>query len=210
MNQRARLGVLVLLLIVATQASAAIYSYIDEAGNRVFTDRPGDHAADPVETRPSNRMAAQPVPPPRSHVEIVKVPVPGYSLLDILQPEADATVRSNSGELQVSVTSTPALQPGHRYRLLLDGVPVAAPAESTEFMLTNVDRGTHSLTVEVLGPKDEPLQSSAARTFHMMRTSLAQRRMVNPCKKGEYGVRPECSLRDKPVEKKDIPFVPFL
>jgi hypothetical protein len=44
----------------------------------------------------------------------------------------------------------------------------------------------------------------------MMRTSLAQRRMVTPCRKADYGVRPECPLKDKPKEKKDIPFVPFL
>jgi hypothetical protein len=44
----------------------------------------------------------------------------------------------------------------------------------------------------------------------MLRISLAQKRMVNPCKKADYGVRPECPLKDKPPEKKDIPFVPFI
>jgi len=205
------LWTLALVLIAgALPVSAEIYSYTDAQGNRVFTDRPGAHAAEPVETRPSNRMTPQPVPQAEPRVDVLEAPAPRYSLLDILQPEADATVRSNAGELAVSVASSPALQAGHRYRLLLDGIPAAAPAESTDFVLTNVDRGTHRLTVEVVDAKDEPLQGSAARTFHMMRTSLAQRRMVNPCKKNDYGVRPECPMKDKPAEKKDIPFVPFL
>jgi hypothetical protein len=33
---------------------------------------------------------------------------------------------------------------------------------------------------------------------------------VRPCKKDDYGVRPECPLQDKPPEKKDIPLVPFI
>jgi len=64
--------------------------------------------------------------------------------------------------------------------------------------------------VAVIDEQERELQRSAIRTFHLLRTSLAQRRMVNPCKKADYGVRPECPLKDKPVEKRDIPFVPFL
>ena len=210
MMRLARFGLLGLLLAFGLPTSAAIYTYVDAEGNRVFTDRPADKAAEPVETRPSNRMAAQPVPPPRSRVEVVKVPVPGYTLLDIVQPEADATIRSNSGELAVSIASNPSLQPGHRYRLLLDGAPTAAPTENSQFVLINVDRGTHRMAVEVIDVSGKSLQSSAARSFHMLRTSLAQRRRINPCKQGEYGVRPECPLKDKPEDKKDIPFVPFL
>ena len=44
----------------------------------------------------------------------------------------------------------------------------------------------------------------------MQRISLAQKRKANPCKKADYGVRPECPIKDKPVEKKNIPFVPFI
>jgi len=172
MRRTTRLGLSALLLAFALPASAAIYSYTDAEGNRVFTDRPGGRAAE--------------------------------------QPDPDATIRNNAGELAVSVTSTPALHPGHQYRLLLDGAAVGAPGESPVLMLQNVDRGSHQLVVEVIDSQGERLQASAPRVFHMMRTSLAQRRMVNPCKKGDYGVRPECPLKDKPKEKKDIPFVPFL
>ena len=205
-----RLGLLGLLLTFALPASAAIYSYVDAEGNRVFTDRPGGRAAVPVETKPTNSMAAQPVPPTKTPVKVLKAIAPGYALLDIVQPAPDATIRSNPGELAVSVTSNPALQPGHHYRLLLDGAPVGTPSEGPVLVIDNVDRGSHQLAVEVIDSLGASLQRSAPRVFHMMRTSLAQRRMANPCKKGDYGVRPECPVKDKPKEKKDIPFVPFL
>jgi len=210
MKHTARLGLLGLLFALAAPAGAAIYSYIDAEGNRVFTDRPGGAAAEQVQTKPANSMTPQPVPAPKQAVKVLKAAEPGYTMLAIVQPEPDATVRNNAGELAVSVTSDPALHPGHQYRLLLDGVPVGAPGESPVLMLENIDRGSHQLVVEVIGSQGENLQSSPPRVFHMMRTSLAQRRMVNPCKKDDYGVRPECPLKDKPKEKKDIPFVPFL
>ncbi|VXC97008.1 DUF4124 domain-containing protein [Pseudomonas sp. 9Ag] len=210
MKRLSRLGLVGLLLACALPASAAIYSYIDVEGNRVFTDRPDGRAVEQVETKPANTMAAQPLPPPKQAVKVLKATAPSYILLDILLPAPDATIRNNAGELAVSVTSQPPLHPGHQYRLLLDGAPASAPGESPVLTLQNIDRGSHQLVVEVIDSQGERVQSSEPRAFHMMRTSLAQRRMVNPCRKADYGVRPECPLKDKPKEKKDIPFVPFL
>ncbi len=211
MKHLLRLGLLALLLMPALPASAAIYSYIDEAGNRVFTDRPGNHATEPVETKPSNRMPAPPLPELAPlPTKTLKAPTLGYALLDLVQPASDATIRNNAGELSVTATSDPGLHPGHRYRLLLDGTATGESTEQPAFLLENVDRGTHQLTLEVVDAQGEPVQSSLPRTFHMMRTSLAQRRMARPCKQADYGVRPECPLKDKPKEKRDIPFVPFL
>ena len=199
-----------LLLALALPAAGQSYSYIDEHGNRVFTDRPGGRAAEPVQSRPTNRMLATPVAAPvQSKAETANKPAALYRQVDILQPEPDATVRDNAGSLIVSLSSEPALRPGHRYRLLLDGHPVAT-GDGASLALDNIDRGTHQLTAEIIDSHDRPLLSSPPHTFHMMRTSLAQRRMVRPCQKDDYGVRPECPLKDKPPVKKNIPFVPFL
>ncbi len=59
-----------------------------------------------------------------------ELPLFHYDLLRILVPEPDATIRSNAGDIIVSVTNEPGLQPGHRYRLLLDGQPTAEPGPS--------------------------------------------------------------------------------
>lgn len=204
------LTLFVLLAALALPASAGIYTYTDAQGNRVFTDRPGGRAVESVDARPVNSM---PAPPSRQLSGTREAPpTPGftYRRVEIIQPEADATLRNNAGDLSVTVTSEPALQPGHLYRLQLDGSPGVPDSSGPAFTLHNIDRGTHQLIVEVIDEQGRTLQRSTPRTFHLLRTSLAQRRMVNPCKKAEYGVRPECPLTDKPKEKKDIPFVPFL
>ncbi|MBA1276401.1 DUF4124 domain-containing protein [Stutzerimonas stutzeri] len=204
------LGLFGLLSLLALPVSAGIYTYIDEQGNRVFTDRPGGRAAESVDSISINSMPAQPAAPPATPDKAPRENKFTYRLLEIVQPEHDTTLRNNAGELSVSVTSDPALQPGHLYRLLLDGSLIAPATSEPTFALRNIDRGSHQLIVEVVDDNGQTLQSSPPRTFHLLRTSLAQRRMVNPCKKADYGVRPECPLKDKPKEKKDIPFVPFL
>ncbi|MCQ4298412.1 DUF4124 domain-containing protein [Pseudomonas songnenensis] len=200
----------ILLLATALPALGGIYSYTDAEGNRVFTDRPTGQAMEEVQLKPSNSMAAQPTPAPR----VVQPPKPQEATiryqLQILSPAADEAIRNNAGSVSVTVQAEPALQPGHAYQVLLDGQPFGAPGEETTFELNNVDRGTHQLAVAVVDAQERVLQQSESLSFHLIRTSLAQRRMVNPCKKADYGVRPECPLKDKPVEKRDIPFVPFL
>lgn len=201
-------SVLFSLLLVTLPCVAGVYTYIDAEGNRVFTDRPPDNRpVERVQIAPSNRMEAAPVAPP---TRVLSPPEPDqrYEVLRILVPEPDATIRHNGGNLIVTASSDPGLHPGHAFRLVLGGQP-SAPQSSPVFPLDNIDRGTHMLAVEIVDAEGRIIERTPSQPFHMKRISLADKRRVNPCKKEEYGVRPECPLKDKPKEK-DIPFVPFL
>lgn len=206
---RGRSGLL-LLALLAGPASAGIYSYVDADGNRVFTDRPAGNAAEAVELRPANRMPAAPVTPREPPPAKINEARARYQAVRILTPAPDETIRNNAGELSVSGASEPALRPGHRYRLLLDGQPHGEPGLSPLFSLGNLDRGTHRIALLILDGDGQELARSAEQGFHMLRTSLIQRRRIHPCRRDDYGVRPECPLADKPKEKRDIPFVPYL
>ncbi|MCU1717907.1 DUF4124 domain-containing protein [Pseudomonas sp. 5P_3.1_Bac2] len=197
------------LLLCALPAAAQVYTYIDSEGNRVFTDSPKSSASQRVELAPSNSMPAAEIPAPPS----ASAPPPAelrYNLLRILVPQPDASIRDGAGELIVSVNSEPALFPGHRYRLLLDGQVVGEPGTSPVFPLYNIDRGSHQLAVEIIDPQGRIIERTPSQPFHMLRISLAQKRKVNPCQKADFGVRPECPLKDKPEEESDIPLVPFI
>ncbi len=195
-------------LLLALPASAQVFTYIDAQGNRVFTDQPRPGNAKRVPLATSNRMAVPDSAPERSAKKPEQKPLFHYDLLRILVPEPDATVRSTAGEIIVSITSEPGLQKGHRYRLLLDGQPTAEPGISPVFPLTNIDRGTHQLSVEVLDEHGRTVERTANQPFHMQRMSLAQKRKVKPCAIDDYGQRPECPLAEKPVEEKS-PFLRF-
>ncbi|MGB4076066.1 DUF4124 domain-containing protein [Pseudomonas sp.] len=197
------------LMLLALPALAQVYTYIDGEGNRVFTDKPKSGDAERIELAPSNSM---PTVGSQPAAEAETPPEPGlrYNLLRILVPQPDATIRDSAGNLIVSVNSEPGLFPQHSYRLLLDGVQVGEAGSSPVFPLENIDRGTHQLAVEIIDQQGRIIERTPNQPFHMLRISLAQKRMVTPCKKADYGVRPECPIKDKPPEKKDIPFVPFI
>ncbi len=200
-----------LLLGLALPASAGVYTYIDADGNRVFTDQPPSEKAERIELAPSNGMTAPQVPVQRPQVYAAPRTEPAYDVLRILFPEPDATVRDGAGSLIVTASSEPGLHDGHRYRLLLDGKPMGEPGRSPVFPLENIDRGTHQLSVEILDAKGRIVERTPAQPFHMKRITLADKRRTNPCKKDDWGVRPECPLKDKPADPpKDIPFVPFI
>lgn len=201
------------LLLIALPSVAQVYTYVDAEGNRVFTDSPRDGNAKQVQMAPSNRIE-----PPQARSTATATPsaptqpLLGYELLRITIPQPDATVNDNAGNLIVTVSSDPNLHPGHSYRLLLDGQPVGTPGRSPVFPLENVDRGTHQVAVEIITEGGIIVERTPSQPFHMMRVSLAQKRKVRPCEKDDYGVRPECPLKDKPKEedKGIISILPFL
>ncbi|MDT4839667.1 hypothetical protein FQZ97_734630 [compost metagenome] len=202
---------LLALLLLGQPVLAEVYTYIDDEGNRVFTDRPKPGNAERLQLAPSNAMNA-PVdiqPPP-----LYPKPIPreqGYQVLRILVPEPEATIRDGEGNLIVSATSEPGLRTNHSYRLLLDGKPVGEPGRSPVFPLKNLDRGTHQLAVEIIDEQGRTVERTPGQPVHIIRMSLAQKRLARPCEKDDYGVRPECPLKDKPEEEDDdIAILPFI
>ncbi|WP_283189667.1 DUF4124 domain-containing protein [Pseudomonas sp. PMCC200344] len=205
-----RLWWLLITYLIALPVTAEVFTYVDAQGNRVYTDQPGSGNAKRVPMATSNRMSANPggAAPVMAGKKAETKPLFHYDMLRVLVPEPDATVRSSAGEIIVSVTSEPGLQRGHRYRLLLDGQPTADPGLSPVFALSNIDRGSHNLSVEILDEQGRIVERTANQPFHMLRISLAQKRQVKPCALPDYGQRPECPLKDKPAEEKN-PFLRF-
>jgi hypothetical protein len=198
---------LCLLLGVSQSVLAQVYTYIDADGNRVFTDQPHRNAKK-VEIAPTNRVDQPTKAPSRaSKAKPAASPIFHYQLLRILAPEPDSTIRDIEGNLNVTVSNDPELQPDHLYRLLLDSKPYGEPTRSPVFPLKNIDRGTHQLSVEIIDQYGRVLERTPNQPFHLVRISLAQKRLAQPCKTDDYGVRPECPIKDKPEEKSS--FFPF-
>jgi len=199
-----------LLLVAACPAIAQVYTYIDAEGNRVFTDQPKAGNAKHVQMAPTNGMAQTTPRGPAEKAAPATVMPPSYQLLRILVPEPDAVLNDGTGDIIVSATSEPALMPAHNYRLIVDGQPAGEPARSPVFPLQGLARGTHQLAVEILDAEGRMLERTPSQPLHVRLTSLEQKRNARPCKLKDYGVRPECPLKDKPIKPRDIPYVPFI
>lgn len=161
-----------LLLALALPASAQIYKYTDANGNTVFTDQPPEgQAAQSIELPTTNtvEMSAPSAPASGSREAEREAPYSTLQLTDL--PSAEA-LRANNGTFSVGVELEPRLAPSHRLRLLLDGQPYGQPSNVPRLQLINLDRGEHSLAVEVLSG-DESIQQSASVTFTVQRVNTS-------------------------------------
>ena len=164
-----RVPVLCLMLAVAGSASAQIYSYTDANGKTVYTNQPpANVGAKPVQLPPTNSIGPQkPVASPGSGAGNPSAP---YAILAIGNLPDEEAMRANNGTFDIEVIIQPQLAPGSSLQLRLDGQPYGAPSSSTHFTLDNIDRGDHSLSVDVL-MGDRVVQSSAPANFTIQRIS---------------------------------------
>lgn len=167
------------MLVSPSDAQARIYKTVDKDGNVVFTDvPPKDHSTaieideGNVYTPPTAAVPAQTGSTQATNdAEEADEPTAAYSRLQIVTPEHDQAVRENAGNLNVVVSLSPTLTASHRIQILLDGAVLATEA-GTNLQLSNVDRGTHVLTAQVVDTGGNTLITSDPTSFHMQRISV--------------------------------------
>ena len=167
--------------LLAGPASAQIHSWTDAEGNRVYSDQPRSGAST-VELTPTNVVE----PPPtanasRREQDSSQQPSASnsYQQLSITNPAHDSSIRSNEGELTLTVVTDPPLSGSHLLRISIDGtlsqtgVP-GSGAATHQLTIHNVDRGSHELSAVGVDARGEELQRSPPITVHLQRTSLNQ------------------------------------
>ena len=181
-----RLILACLLFALALPASAEIYKYTDANGNTVFTNQPpqGTNAQE-VNLPPVNTVQA---PPPKT----MPGNAPGsqggagangpvYSVLEFANVPTEEALRANNGDFTLTVHTEPALRVGDSLQLLVDGTPYGGITSSTQLPVTNLDRGDHSLAVQVFSG-DRLIQQSPTVTVTIQRTSVNNPTRVTPPK----------------------------
>jgi hypothetical protein len=168
-------ALLCMWLAMSAAGAAEVYRYVDPENGVEFSDtpRPGAERIVIPESRrsPSAPSALNPGAPTSS--DVPDGTAAAYDSVLITAPSDEETVRDNAGNLLVSVSTSPGLQSdyGHRLQLLLDGAPVETGTASN-FALSGVERGAHTLEARVLGASGEPLATSPPVTFYLHRASL--------------------------------------
>lgn len=174
-----RIILLSLLALLSTGALAEIYRYTDANGKTVFTDRPPAGDATPIELPPANTVEMK-VPEPTPHAEgsepgEPRAPYRTLSVGGIPQGEA---LRANAGVITLTAQLDPPLRRGHLLRFLFDGEPVAEASTATMLQLQDVDRGEHSVQLEVLSG-ERVIQRSAIEQFTVQRVHLGSPALRN-------------------------------
>ncbi|UVE18214.1 DUF4124 domain-containing protein [Pseudomonas sp. LS44] len=178
-----RLLVAGLILAMTLPVSAQIYKYTDAKGNTVYTNQPPDGAnSKPVELPPTNTVEMQKPTTSADTNPAAQAKQAAYRMLRLINIPNDDALRANNGTFSVDVELQPQLQSGHLLRLLLDGQPYGVPSPVPRLQLVNIDRGEHSLAVEILSG-DQSIQISNTETFTVQRvntSSPAQRPKPKP------------------------------
>lgn len=163
-------GFLFILLLIALPAAAQIYKYTDAAGNTAYSNQPPDGVnAQPMELPPLNSVVPQiPAAAPTSQSNASEQPHDAYEVLQLTGLPTAEALRANNGTFTVNVLIKPRLQGAHLLRLVLDEQPYGQPGNVPILQLVNVDRGQHSLAVQVIDG-ETVIQQSPTVTFTVQR-----------------------------------------
>src|SRR4051812_25036507 len=124
------------LFLLSVSVHADIYKWTDSSGNTHFSDKrqPGATAIDlpPVQSYSSPSDAKTTDKPNGAQSDIKEDSVAlddtaPYSSVAITQPEPEATIRNNQGDVSVMAIIEPALRPGNTVQLLYDGAELGEP-----------------------------------------------------------------------------------
>jgi len=146
---------------VATLAHAqTVYTWEDENGVLHFSDSPIQSAKQITlpkleASAPAPKFESSiPVDAPKEQastppVKKQKKPEKIQELsLTMLSPQHDETIRSNRGNLSIQIELNRKLGIGEQLQLMLDGRRYGAPQTQMTWQLKNIDRGTHTLSIQ--------------------------------------------------------------
>ncbi|MDF1642896.1 MAG: hypothetical protein P1U80_01765 [Pseudomonadales bacterium] len=161
-------------LAFSTLASSEIYKSTNKAGTPVFSD---------IKTKSSKPIVLPPLEThsfPKANTEESFEAAPAqthqpvnYSTLLIQSPSKDQVIRNTSGNLSISVSIAPPLQENHRIQVLIDGATVSEPQQETDFELTEIYRGTHQLSVQIIDTSDNSIiKTSSPVQVHVKQHSI--------------------------------------
>jgi len=161
-----------------SSAQAEVYKWHDEQGRVVYSDE--FHPNAEIIDMPSlSTYVPSPVTQPvitlneESSVKDEALLVPDYQI-KIVSPEDDGSIWGNDGNVSVSVDINPALDGEREDKLiiLVDNQQQGSAIGQSNFTLSNLDRGTHSIVVSVVDSTGKILKLSPSVTFHLHRRSV--------------------------------------
>lgn len=166
----------------AQESRRELWTWTDANGVTHFSDRPVPGARQiELTTASTPPPAAEPTPAPTPASEgRATAPAVEYRLLEIWEPEQDASFFGADVAVNVRMRVEPDLAPGHRIFLFLDGQRVEGATDALEHTLTGVPRGAHSLTAVIWDEGRTELFRSQPRVFHVRQPTVNSPAAVGP------------------------------
>jgi hypothetical protein len=170
---------LMLLLALAPFAGQAlahqtVWKWVDDKGVTHYSDRPVPGATK-VELNVGTRAESSSPPIAGSSSPPSAASGPAYRNFEIWKPAQGEALINTGGQVTIDIRVDPALQTGHTLHLYLDGKLVEGfPANTTDYQLKEVPRGTHIAAAVVNDRRGTRVQETDRITFTVRQESIAQ------------------------------------
>lgn len=153
-----------------------VYRWVDKNGTVHYSDKKVAGAEKvSIQVSPSHKVPVTPVTTTAKNKPAGK-PVAEQSKTQyrtsITSPVHDSTLYDNNGNISVSVDVKPEFGDGQTLQLLIDGTPVGEKHQSPTLLVTNIDRGSHNLQVQLIDKNGKIIASSEIITVHLRRASV--------------------------------------
>jgi hypothetical protein len=166
--------VVCILLVMACSLSAQskVYKIVNKDGTISFSDSPAPGAEEVTLSAITNTMQSMLSTSPTAPVQSKQAP---QYQLSILSPAPEATVRNNTGRINIAAQIEPQVR--GTYELNFDGEIYTSI--TGVFNLEDINRGSHSYQVKFADNSGKVIASSESRTLHMHQASVLIRNSVN-------------------------------
>jgi len=162
----------ILMLLAPGPVSAKIYKWILPDGSVSYSDQPQVKGAKAVELPPLQTYSPPPTPSATEQSSAPALDL-SYKKVEVVTPKADETVRDNGGTISVQLAIEPALKTGHEVKILVDGKSVGS-GRATSASVSNLDRGSHTISATITDADGKVVKSASSVTFHLQRSSKLQ------------------------------------
>lgn len=187
------------LLSFASQAQETkkeLWKWTDANGVVHYSDVPGPGATkldlNIVEAPP--KAAAAPTPStqsvPSAQPPRAVAPTTTYQSLEIWEPANEASFFEADVTVSVRLRSEPALAEGDFLVLYLDNEPVQGSPNATDYTLSGLDRGGHTLVAQILDAKGKEKIRSESVVFYIKHVTVIPPKAVGPNVKPPTATRP--------------------
>ncbi len=172
-----------LSLLTFQPVPAQVYKTINPDGSVTYTDQAGERA-EPVHIAPiqlysppttKNNNAKQPSQSATNQQPDTANNTPTvYTEFYIASPQHDSAIRANAGTLTLTLSLTPPLniKQGDKIMLSLDGQTVGKPSTQLSYTLTNLDRGSHTLSASLINASGAIIKVTTPITVHILRAHI--------------------------------------
>lgn len=159
---------------IFTEAFSEVYRSVSKEGNVTYSDVPDINSEKldlpelstykPISKKETKKYTAEQSAQKEDQTSSVS-----YTGLKILSPSNNDSIRGNAGNVPVQLLVSPNLKIklGHRFILSIDGKQVASTTVS-RYKLTNIERGSHTLTVQIINKNNKALTRAVSVSFHMI------------------------------------------